>query len=775
MNRVLIAHTPLGRAWWASSLQGEEELSSLYGFRLELKSEESDIDTQSLIGEVCSVACEGNYTAIRYFSGLIINAASKGKAGKHWLYELLIAPKLWYASYRSDFRIFQEHTVQAIADQILQQNAINYEWRLKNDYKTWEYVVQYGETDLAFLLRLLGHEGIYFWFEHTENGEKLILGDHFSVHEPFAGYEDIPYYPPDTSRADEDHFHAWHASRAPGPGKLVQTSYDFKHPSENLQTEFNDPRGHLFDQYEMFAYPGAYTDRKHGQEYAATLLQGLQVGQDTIVLEGSVRGIIPGCSFTLRNHPVEKQNRGYLITKAEYRARNSDYESTDGAQSEEEGAYFHVKVTAMPADRQYRTPREKFKMPRAHGPDTAVVVGPAGKEIHDDQYGRIKVHFHWDRYGQKDGSDSCWIRVASPWAGTSVGTVSIPRIGQEVVIDYEHGDPQRPIVTGCVYNAQQMPPWGFAAAHTQSGFVSRSTPGGGASNFNALRFENAMGREVIWLHAERDLKVDVNNDYDLWVGNDQTETIDCKRTVTVGKGDGLTVNEGGREVIIELGGDKLTVESGGREETIKGGEGDTLTVDGGKRTETFKNGREVTVESGVGDKLIVDGGKRTETFNNAQGVTIKEGRDVFIETGEDTLTVDGGGRTVTVNGGNHHTEVTAGSYSVHATGPITFISDADQNEFNLGNWLGVRPSSRSVNFIGSFSFSTLSASTSVNSFSATAVGVSLAYVGCSYKAIDVSNESIKIVNMSLEVKNNMAARIAKAIANIEFDGIKVIV
>jgi len=201
MNRALVAHTPLGDDWWATRLQGVEEISSLYEFRVELKSKKPDIDVQALIGEACSVACENSFAPVRYFSGLIVEATAKGRVDiEHWLYELRVAPKLWYASRRADFKIFQNKTVQDIANEVLQQNAINCDWRLKNSYKTWEYVVQYGETDLAFLLRLLGHEGIYFWFEHSEGGEKLILGDHFTTHEPFAGYKTIPYYPPDISR-----------------------------------------------------------------------------------------------------------------------------------------------------------------------------------------------------------------------------------------------------------------------------------------------------------------------------------------------------------------------------------------------------------------------------------------------------------------------------------------------------------------------------------------------------------------------------------------------
>gem|GEM_PF-3249669 len=439
MNRVLAAHTPLGTAWWATRLQGREALSSLYEFRLELKSKDPGIDIQSIIGETCAVECEANPLTARYFSGLVINAAAKGRSGKeHWLFELTLAPKLWFASRRADFKIYQNLTVQAIADKVLQQNAIHYEWRLKNSYKTWEYVVQYGETDLAFLLRLFGHEGIYFWFEHDRNGEKLILADHFSTHEPFAGYETIPYYPPDATRVGnrgtdlrlvlgcKTHFYAWTASRAAEPGKFVQTSYDFKSPSTDLKTESSDPRGHLFDQYEIFSYPGTYTEseQQHGQDYAAARLQGMQIHQNIIALEGCVRGALPGCRFTLKNHPVESYNREFTITQVEFRAQNSDY--IGGRHTEEDEASFYAKVSAIPADLQYRTPSDKYRMPRAHGPDTAVVVGPSGLEIHDDKYGRVKVHFHWDRYGKRDGQLRNWSVTSSQLGDILLDTRSLP-------------------------------------------------------------------------------------------------------------------------------------------------------------------------------------------------------------------------------------------------------------------------------------------------------------------------------------------------------------
>jgi len=651
MNRDLTAHTSQGSTWWAVSLNGQEALSELYEFCLGLKSEDANIDCQSLLGETAAVELSSAQSGqARYFSGQIVKVAARGMRGRHWYYEATLAPKLWYASCRADFRIFQNQTVHDIADQILQQNAINYEWRLKNSYKTWEYVVQYGETDLAFLLRLLGHEGIYFWFEHTEKGEILILGDHFTIHKPFPGYETVPYYPSNAQRPD-DYFHVWHASRMPGPGKFVQTSYDFKQPSKDLKTEFNDPRGHLFDQYEIFAYPGAYTEPGHGQEYAAALLQGLQVNQDTIVLEGPVCGVVPGCSFKLQKHPVEEQNREYLITNAEYRAQNNDYESGEGAQSEE--AYFHAKVTAIPADRQYRTPREKFKMPRAHGPDTAVVVGPPGTEIHDDEYGRIKVHFHWDRYGKRDGSDSCWIRVASPWGGADTGAVSIPRVGQEVVVSYEHGDPQRPQITGCVFNAQQMQMWGAPASKTQSGLMNRSTPGGGADNYNAIILESAIGQEEMRLQAERDLNSSVKND--------ETHSVDHDRTKNVGNNETASV-----------GNDQTT--SVGNNQTESVGNDQTMSV-GSNQTASIGNDRTMDVTA-----------KLTETIGQGQEVTIGAGGYMETITGGSTSDITGElsiGATEAIS-----LQSSSATIDIHANGAGSYTSD-EQLSFGVGKSSGI--------------------------------------------------------------------------------------
>lgn len=530
MNRLLVAHTVLGDAWWAVSLSGEESLSELYNFRLELKSDAPDIDLQALLGEVCAVSLERQNVVIRIFSGHIVHAAALGRDGRHWVYAVNIAPKLWHASRRADFKIWQNQTVQTIADTVLQQNALRYAWRLKNTYKTWEYLVQYDETDLNFLSRLFEHEGIYYWFEHGLEGETLILGDHFSTHEPFPGYAVVPYYPQGRSGEKEDHYYTWQIGCTPEPGHYTHRDYDFKNPSQNLTTECIDPRGHLFDQYEIFHYPGAYTAPRDGQSYAAARLESLQSAQEIIALTGNVRGAIPGRRFALREHPDAGRNRELQIIRVHYAARNNDYEAGE----KEQDATYEVNVSALPANRQYRPPQTTPK-PRVRGPDTAVVVGPPGSEIFTDPYGRVKVHFHWDRYGRKDGNDSCWIRVSYPWAGSHFGSIHIPRVGQEVIVDFEHGDPDRPLITGRVYNARHMPPWDLPAHQTQSGILSRSSPGGGVQNANALRFEDAKGKEELWLQAERDQNIHVKRNETTTIGADRTQNVGGKHAETVQK------------------------------------------------------------------------------------------------------------------------------------------------------------------------------------------------------------------------------------------------
>ncbi|MCL2875046.1 MAG: type VI secretion system tip protein VgrG [Betaproteobacteria bacterium] len=616
MNRELIAHTPLGKAWWAISVTGHEALGELYEFRVGLLSDSPDIDTQSLLGEVAAVELLAQGGLPRWFSGQVVKVSALGLRGLHWEYEVVLAPKLWHATRRSDYRIWQQQSVREIANQVLQANALRCEWRLKDTYRTWEYLVQYGETDFAFLSRLFEREGIYYWFEHGLDGEKMVLGDHFSIHEAFGGYEQVPFRTPGSGWVpDEDHYDGWAASREPEPGRFKHTDYDFQHPSQDLTTEYSDPRGHLFDQYEIYAYPGGYTEVPDGKAYATARLEALQKEQDVTELEGPVRGAMPGYRFTLYNHPRADQNRDYLITRARYEVRINDYETTPDADEQT----CRMRIGAIPAERQYR-PGTWTPKPCVRGPETAVVVGPEGSEIHTDKYGRVKVHFPWDRYGARDGSDTCWIRVSTTWAGRGFGAVSIPRVGHEVIIDYEHGDPDRPIIIGQVYNAETMPPWELPSGKVQSGLMSRSTPGG--SEGNALRFDDTTGAEQFMMHAQYNMDTDVNND--------ESHTVGANRTTNIGADDTCAV-EGKRDTTVT--GDEMLTCSSNRTKTI---EGDESCSTGGTRTTTVTGDetliceadREKTVTGNetsniTGDRVKIVGGSEESTITGTSDVTIK--------------------------------------------------------------------------------------------------------------------------------------------------------
>ncbi len=492
MNRTLNASTPAGDALWAVTLDGSEALSELFEFRVGFKSDSKDLDCQGMIGEGCGITLEVQGGGQRYLHGQMVRFGFTGRAGDHWTYEAVVRPRLWHASRRSDCRIWQQKSVPDILSEVLGQNGIAFDLRLKESYRTWEYLTQFRESDLNFISRLMEHEGIYYWFEHSAGSHLMVLGDHFSTHEPYPGYATVPWYPPDATYPDKDHFYAWRLAREAETGKYVHTDYDFKKPPADLTTKLVEPKGHLYDQYEIFDFPGGYTDPAAGQHYAEVRLHTLQVEQDVVFGQGRVRGAAPGYRMTLEKHPRGDQNRELLITRAQYHIADNAYEAAAGSEQN----HFEVAIEGIPAQTQFR-PRRSTAKPHTLGPETALVVGPPGEEIYTNEHGQVKVKFFWDRYGKKDGTDSCWIRVSHPWAGMNYGGIHIPRIGQEVIVDFLDGDPDYPIITGRVYNADQMPPWELPANKTQSGTLTRWSKGGGGASM--LRFEDQKGIEHLEL------------------------------------------------------------------------------------------------------------------------------------------------------------------------------------------------------------------------------------------------------------------------------------
>ena len=357
----------------------------------------------------------------------------------------------------------------------------------------------------------------------------MILGDSYDAHEAAAGGGKFVFLPQavDTPRQKDEVVEEWFVTKQIQPGAYAITDYNFETPSTKLLETFKDARAHTDAKFEVFDYPGEYMVRAEGEQVVRTRLEELLAQHEVCEASGTTRTCSTGCLIKLSSHPRADQNREYLVTAAQYRLQFEGYEGI-----EDTGGDYRCSFTAQPSKVPFRPARNTPK-PIVQGPQTGVVVGPAGDEIYTDKYGRVKVQFHWDRYGKKDENSSCWIRVSSPWAGSNWGAIHIPRIGQEVIVDFLEGDPDQPIITGRVYNAEQMPPWELPGNKTQSGLLTRSSQKGAAANANAIRFEDKKGAEQLWIHAEKNQDIEVENDESHSVGHDRSKTVGHDETTTV--------------------------------------------------------------------------------------------------------------------------------------------------------------------------------------------------------------------------------------------------
>jgi type VI secretion system secreted protein VgrG len=563
MSHTFTAYSALGDQLQFRSMTGYEQMGRLFEFRVRLLSTAAGISAKDMLGTDLTVEVDlttaANGAGTRYLSGQVAAFAMTGLDGDYYAYEALLRPWLWLATRRSDFRIFQNMTVPDIVQQVLAPYGFVIDNKLTNSYRTWDYCVQYGETDFNFISRLLEHEGAYYYFSHQLGSHHLVLADDIGSHSPLPnGPTTIPYY--STSGvamvSDEDYIDKWKVLEDITSGRYAANDYDFTKPRALLDTYQAQPGGYSQDDWEIYNWPGGYTEITDGENYARVRIEQLEANGETELGQGNARNIAPGYTFNLTNYPDSQYNQEYLIESARYDF-HENVERSDGAggtgtsatASTDTPTTYRIGFTTILANVRYRVLPHTQK-PRTHGPQTAVVVGPAGEEIYTDEYGRIKVQFQWDRYGTNDENSSCWIRVSQTWAGANYGTMHIPRIGQEVIVDFLNGDPDFPIITGRVYNAMQMPPWDLPANKTQSGIKTHSslggTPGDGMYNSpgmaNALRFEDLAGAEQLWMHAQKDQLIEVENDEVKWVGNDRTKTIDGNETVTVLKNRTETVD-----------------------------------------------------------------------------------------------------------------------------------------------------------------------------------------------------------------------------------------
>jgi type VI secretion system secreted protein VgrG len=531
------------------SVEWREELGRPFEGRVKLRSEDHSIDPLEALGQGVVIRVDGPEGTTRRFTGFIsrfeqTSAMRGGLAG----YEATIVPWSWFMTRTADCRIFQGESAVEIATRVMKEcPRSEVATKLMRRYAPYEYKVQYRETDFDFVQRVLEHEGIYYYFAHGDRSHVLTLLDSNGAR--LDGESDkalaLRYLPGTRSKARPDAVFEWRQAAVVKPGRFHATDYDYRHPSTSLLSRAERARRHAAGDMEVFDYPGLYTEHPQGDQLVRVRMEELAADHLTIAGSTVNRFLHAGSRILLEDHPRADQNREHLVTAVTIVADGGafDGDENDDRDDDTEVAVFDCGFEAIPKETQFR-PARRTNVPQIRGPQTAVVVGPAGEEIHTDSLGRIRVHFHWDRHHDAtDESSSCWMRVSQPWAGRNWGGMFLPRIGQEVIVEFLEADPDRPIITGRVYNAEQGVPYDLPANKTQSGFKTRSTKGGDGSNYNEIRFDDKHGEELFYLHAERDRQSVVENDNGESVGRNETLSVGSNRTKLVGVDETTSVGQ----------------------------------------------------------------------------------------------------------------------------------------------------------------------------------------------------------------------------------------
>jgi type VI secretion system secreted protein VgrG len=634
-HRLLAIGTALGPDLLGlRTMAVQERLSRPFQIEVELTSEDGQLDFDKVIGQNATIRLELNENDTRYFNGYISRLVQIANRGGYAQYRATIVPWLWFLTRTADCRIFQDKTIPEVLEEVFKAHGYNdYKLSLTATYPKWEYCVQYRETDFSFVSRLMEQEGIYYFFQHENGKHTLVLADSISAHNPFPGCSEISFCELQKGFSPRQDITEWLVEKEVQTVGYALGDYDFTRPKASIQAVANVNRQYGGAVFEIYDYPGEFDQQGDGDRLASVRLDELQSQLEVVHAQTSARGVAAGCTFKLKNHPRTDQNREYLITSAELRADAGEFASESGGGSS--SGFFAASFTAIEKTQQFRPPRITPK-PVIQGPQTAFVVGKSGEEVDADEYGRVKVQFHWDRYGKMDENSSCWVRVAQIWAGKKWGALFTPRIGQEVLIEFLEGDPDQPIITGRVYNGLAKPPYDPKAKKTISTLKSNSSKGGGG--FNEIRFDDEKGKEQVFFHAEKDEDVRVKNDAKEWIGNERHLVV---------KKDQLEKVEGDKHSTVK--GNSLSKVEGDRGDTIKGGRfvqidgADNLTLKGDQNAKVegdvnLKGGKNINEEAG--QKLSIKAGQdlhekagQNYAMEAGQNIHLKGGMNVVIEAG----------------------------------------------------------------------------------------------------------------------------------------------
>jgi len=661
-NRQLAVHTPLGKdVLLLESFAGNEEISRLFSYQLEMRSQEDSISAKDIVGKNVTFQVQLADGTPRYFNGFVCRFSAGSRETGLRRYQAEVVPWLWFLTQTADCRIFQDKTVPEIIEKIFGDLGFSdYETsEISETHEPWEYCVQYRETDFNFVSRLMEQEGIFYYFRHEQGKHTLVLADQKGAYEDCPENE-VEYEYTYSSQAAVDRLTSWEHEYEFTPGKWGQTDYNFEdHPARSETTPskllMTDEQTAVeldnIDKYEIYDYPGEYPDKGRGASYTKIRMEEDEVPHDTVNAASTCKTFFLGGNLTVKKHDcAAEEGKTYVITSIEHVANEpSEYQGGEGI-----GEDYSNTFTCIPDSVTFRPERITPK-PVIQGSQTAVVAGPAGEEIWPDDYGRVKVQFFWDREGKRDENSSCWIRCMQPSAGKGWGSMCIPRIGQEVIVSYLEGDPDRPIITGLVYNADQMPAYSLPSEKTKSYLKTNSSPGG--DGYNELRLEDKKGQEQIFLHAQRNMDTrvradsmeSVGGDRHLVVGGEKDGSKSGDQCEMVYRDKHTKVHRNQEE---QIGGDmKLLVGgidgAGNQEIVVKKHKKELIEADNhvhvkGARNEKVDGDQSLTVGMNQQEKVSVN-----HALEAGMDVHLKAGMNVVIEAGM-TITLKAGQNFVTV-------------------------------------------------------------------------------------------------------------------------------
>jgi type VI secretion system secreted protein VgrG len=654
-NRLIAIESPLGAdVLLLTGFRGVEGISSLFSFELELLSERYNINFTDIVGENVTVSIYLADGSQRYFNGIICrfcHGRGGGETGtdtRFSSYTATMVPWFWLLTRTADSRIFQNKNIPDIIEQVFSdQGFSDYSLRLHGSYEPREYAVQYRETDFNFISRLMEEEGIHYFFEHERGKHVLVLADSPVDNKPCPQQEEARYEISSSGLEQEDvltHLEVMKEIRA---GKYCMRDFNFKTPGTNLEVSVNSKLQMGPGEREIYDYPGEYYMRNAGDRLANVRMEEEEAQITTIRGSSRCRSFTSGFRFRLYDYFRDDMNqKEFLLTRIIHDVnQQGSYKGATAGDQSGMPAYANT-FECIPHEIPFRPLRLTAK-PVVEGVQTAIVVGPSGEEIYTDEYGRVKVQFHWDREGKNDENSSCWIRVSQLWAGAGWGAMWIPRIGHEVIVDFVEGDPDRPIITGRVYHGSNMPPYKLPADKTKSTFKSDSSKGGGGSN--EFRFEDKKGGEEIFLHGQKDWNIVIENnktqsvgvDESLSVGNNRTKTVGVDQSETIGNNKTIKVGTNHDELI---GANKTIMVGANHTETIASNM--TLTV-GKNQTETIAINCAETI--GVAKELTIGaayqvtvGAAMNETVGAAKAVevgasnTLLVGKDMSVKVAKNS-------------------------------------------------------------------------------------------------------------------------------------------